>query len=142
MIKNNKNIRFIIFNHTYSEKDNNFSDNLLIDELKTFIKSDIKNVEIINNIRNLDELVNIYRELDTIITSRYHSLVLAIKHGVYPLVIGWNQKYNDLLEKFGLENAIINTNFKNSMNDFQNINNLLKTNIELKMQNSILIFLK
>ena len=50
LIKNNKNIRFIIFNHTYSEKDNNFSDNLLIDELKTFIKSDIKNVEIINNI--------------------------------------------------------------------------------------------
>lgn len=133
LIKNNKNKRFIVFNHTYSEKNNNFSDNFLIDELKTYIKSDTKNVEIKNNIQNLDELIKVYSELDTIITSRYHSLVLAIKHGVYPLVIGWNQKYNDLLEKFELENSIINTNFKNSNNDFQNINKLLKTSIELRV---------
>ena len=63
-----------------------------------------------------------------IITSRYHSLVLAIKHGVYPLVIGWNQKYNDLLNKFDLNNSIINTNFKDSKKDFEKIHELLKSN--------------
>ena len=53
--------------------------------------SEVGNLRVKNDIQNLDELKNIYKSLDMIITSRYHSLVLAIKHGVYPLVIGWNQ---------------------------------------------------
>ena len=127
-IKNNKNTDFIIFNHTYSKKFNNFSDNLLIDEIMGLFNSEVGNLRVKNDIQNLDELKNIYKSLDMIITSRYHSLVLAIKHGVYPLVIGWNQKYNDLLNKFDLNNSIINTNFKDSKKDFEKIHELLKSN--------------
>ena len=40
-IKNNKNTDFIIFNHTYSKKFNNFSDNLLIDEIMGLFNSEV-----------------------------------------------------------------------------------------------------
>lgn len=132
LIENNKSINFIIFNHTYSKKSNNFSDNLLIDEINKLVNSTNKNVEFKNNIQNLNELYQVYEQLDMVITSRYHSLVLAIKNGIYPLVIGWNNKYNDLANIFGLNESIINTDFQNSKNDFKKLNELLQKSYKLK----------
>ncbi len=47
------------------------------------------------------ELENVIGSFDWIVGSRYHSIIHAYKHGVPALVMGWAEKYAELLQTFG-----------------------------------------
>ena len=57
-------------------------------------------VELIHDELNAIELENIIKQCDFIIASRYHSVIHAYKNGVSALVIGWADKYFELLKEF------------------------------------------
>lgn len=123
LLKENKKI--LIFNHTYSENKNNFSDNLLIELIEKEFSKNNRNIEFKSNVRSLEDLNNIYKRLDMVFTSRYHSLVYCIKYNVLPIVLGWNEKYIDLLEQYGLITQIINPTFSKIEEDFKNVTKLI-----------------
>ncbi len=50
----------------------------------------------------------IVKKLSAIITSRYHSVIHAYKHSVPAFVIGWADKYNELLKVFEQDSYIFN----------------------------------
>ena len=47
------------------------------------------------------ELEKLIGSFDWIVGSRYHSIIHAYKHGIPALVIGWAEKYAELLQVFG-----------------------------------------
>lgn len=64
----------------------------------------LNKVYLINEDYNAIELEAIIKGLDYIIVSRYHALVHSLKNGVPALVIGWADKYYELLLNFNQEN--------------------------------------
>lgn len=52
---------------------------------------------------------------DYIISSRYHACVHSLKRGIPCVVIGWSEKYNNLMEKFGQTEMCYS--FKNTANE-------------------------
>ncbi len=72
-------------------------------EICTRIKSrfyDNNRVILITGDLNAIQLENIIRRFDFIIASRYHAIVHAYRNAVPALVIGWSNKYQELLEDF------------------------------------------
>lgn len=57
-------------------------------------------VELIDGDLNAIELEHIIKQFNFIVASRYHSIVQAYKNGIPALVIGWADKYYELLNKF------------------------------------------
>ena len=100
--------KLILFPQSYSTNSEKgiFDDSSIINNIAPKIKRD--NIEIINQDLSLEELKNIYSTLDVCITSRFHGVVMAINSNVYPIVIGWNHKYHELLMSLELENSSIN----------------------------------
>ena len=100
--------KLILFPQSYStnSEKGTFDDSSIINNIAPKIKRD--NIEIINQDLSLEELKNIYSTLDVCITSRFHGVVMAINSNVYPIVIGWNHKYHELLMSLELENSSIN----------------------------------
>ena len=49
----------------------------------------------------------------TAIVSRYHALVAAISTGVPVVAVGWNVKYYDLMEYYGIESMAVDTRKNN-----------------------------
>lgn len=47
------------------------------------------------------ELKNIVKQFDFVIASRYHALVYSFKNAIPTIVIGWAEKYRELLSEFG-----------------------------------------
>jgi len=60
----------------------------------------------VSSITSTELKENIAR-LDVMVASRYHSCVAALSSGVPVLVIGWHNKYEELLELYGQERWII-----------------------------------
>lgn len=65
-------------------------------ELKNMFKN-TKSVVTIHEELNAIELENLIMQFDFIVASRYHSVIHAYKNNVPALVIGWANKYNELL---------------------------------------------
>jgi polysaccharide pyruvyl transferase WcaK-like protein len=51
------------------------------------------------------ELRALIRQLDLLITSRFHGMVSALAEGVPPFVLGWGHKYTEVLDLFELDRA-------------------------------------
>lgn len=71
-------------------------------KLKDLFKND-KNVKIILDDLNCIELEKIISQFDFIVASRYHSIIHAYRNNIPALVIGWADKYNELLTGFSQE---------------------------------------
>tara|TARA_Y100000031_G_scaffold139931_1_gene167180 strand:- start:426 stop:1334 length:909 start_codon:yes stop_codon:yes gene_type:complete len=46
--------------------------------------------------------------LDVLVTSRYHAMVISLSNGVIPLIIGWSHKYFETLNQFDVMELCIN----------------------------------
>jgi len=62
--------------------------------------ADNNKVKLITDDLNAVELENILKQFDFVIASRYHSVIHSYKNGVPVLVIGWAEKYYELLKQF------------------------------------------
>ena len=93
----------IVFPQAFYVKDTNdlFNDTLIIKNLENTITNN-ENINFINKDLTLDELYSIYSKLTTCITSRFHGMIMSLTSGVLPLVVGWNHKYQEVLEDFRL----------------------------------------
>lgn len=76
-----------------------FEDLKICENLKNMFLYD-ENVILIPDDLNVFELENVIKNFDLVIASRYHSIVHAYKNGIPALVIGWADKYNELLKDF------------------------------------------
>ncbi len=72
----------------------------LCEGIKTFFP-DNEQVRLVSSDLNAIELEHAIRQFDFIIASRYHSIVHAYKNGIPALVIGWADKYHELLKLCG-----------------------------------------
>jgi len=78
-------------------------------------------VDLFTDELNAIELERIIRQFDFVVASRYHSIVHAYKNGVPALVIGWADKYLELLNDFGQSEYLFDV--KEDINK----NNLIKS---------------
>jgi len=51
-------------------------------------------------VRSAAAMVNVVRDAQIVISSRYHGLVAAFANGVPAIAVGWASKYDDLLSEF------------------------------------------
>jgi polysaccharide pyruvyl transferase WcaK-like protein len=128
-----------IFPNSVSKNYKNNFDDLSI--CKKLNKKFVENSSVKSFLSDLNplEIEGIIKNADILVTSRYHSMILGLNNCVVPIVMGWNQKYLEILSQFKLENNYIsrfeNKNnlmskvhdiVKNQTQDKKNIENLLK----------------
>jgi colanic acid/amylovoran biosynthesis protein len=98
-----------------------------------------KQIEFLRTNYNAIEIENIIRQFDFMITSRYHSIIHAYKNGVPAIVLGWSEKYIELLKDFGqieylfdIHNNFDEENFLFVVNKMLNNHKLEKEKIKYK----------
>lgn len=67
--------------------------------IKSLFQDDAQ-VKLIQDDLNAIELENILEKFEFVIASRYHSIIHSYKKGVPALVMGWAQKYSELVREF------------------------------------------
>lgn len=102
---NNLGYEVTIFPQSFSQKSEKsvFDDSTLVK--KICMNIDNKKNRILNNDFSIEELNDIYSSIDVCVTSRFHGMIMSINNNVYPIVIGWNHKYQEVLDDLGLNNA-------------------------------------
>ena len=91
--------RLLDANKTIYLLRHSYNDLGICEKIKSLF-SDNKSVRLISDDLNAIELENIIKQFDFVITSRYHSIIHAYKNGTPALVIGWANKYFELLKSF------------------------------------------
>ncbi|MHA1382015.1 MAG: polysaccharide pyruvyl transferase family protein [Candidatus Helarchaeota archaeon] len=89
---------------------------------KSFFDDD--NVVLISDNMDTIELEDIIKHFNFIIGSRYHSIINAYKNGIPAVVIGWANKYIELLKYFDQENYVFVV--KKDMNESKLLNSVEK----------------
>lgn len=104
---NNLGYELTIFPQSFSQKSEKsvFDDSTLVEKICKNI--DNKKNRIINKDFSIEELNDIYSSIDVCVTSRFHGMIMSINNNVYPIVIGWNHKYQEVLDDIGLYNSSI-----------------------------------
>ena len=74
-------------------------------------------VKLIENDLNAIELENTLERFDFVIASRYHSIIHSYKKGVPAIVMGWAQKYSELVEGFDQAEYYFDCRNKIDIND-------------------------
>ncbi len=69
--------------------------------------NDKTNVFVVSDELNCIEFNHVIRSFDYVIASRYHSIIHSYKNGVPTIVMGWAEKYHELLSLFGQEKYMI-----------------------------------
>lgn len=67
--------------------------------IKSFFQNDTR-VQLIEDDLNAIELENTLGRFDFVVASRYHSIIHSYKKGVPAIVLGWAQKYSELVREF------------------------------------------
>ena len=131
---NQKGYKLTLFPQSYSpngEKDT-FDDSSIINYIASKINT--SDVEIINKDLSLEELSNIYKNLDICITSRFHGMIMAVNNNVYPIVIGWNHKYEEVINDLNLTKSSIRIDKDMSLEVVNNLDKLINNYAkEMKM---------
>ena len=110
LLKNNYNVYL-----TYYD----LSDFSICKEIKNIFENEPKVVFIENNLNCID-FDNLLLKFDFIISSRFHSIVHAYKHGIPAVVIGWAIKYKELLESVNQQSMLYDGRIEISQKDFLN----------------------
>ena len=74
-------------------------------------------VRLIQDDLNAIELENVLEQFNFVIASRYHSIIHSYKKGVPALIIGWAQKYSELVREFGQMEYYFDCKTKTDMDD-------------------------
>lgn len=77
-----------------------YEDLAIVEELKRLFAQETKVITITDDMSPMD-FENLIEQFDFVIASRYHSIVHTYKGSVPSLVIGWAEKYSELLDIFG-----------------------------------------
>lgn len=105
-------INNIIFDHcNHKEKILNIQDDLRANEIKSLLKC-----------------------CDFTLCSRFHGMVSSLKVGVVPIVVGWADKYFEIMELFELEDLVVNYSQCSAKDIEDRISYVRSHNPELKAQ--------
>lgn len=77
---------------------------------------DKKHLHLLIDDMNCFEFNEIIKKFDYIVASRYHAIVHAYKNGVPALVLGWAEKYHELVAMFGQKEYIFDVRSMESAN--------------------------
>jgi colanic acid/amylovoran biosynthesis protein len=108
----------------------------VIEELYEHFKEN-ENVNLLTDDLNVFEIVNVIKQFDFIITSRYHSIVHAYKNGVPALSIGWSAKYPELMKDFGQLDYYFDV--RDPLIESEILNKLARLTINLKEESKKII---
>ncbi len=108
----------------------------IIKEIFEFFKRD-NNVKILTDDLNVFEMVNVIKQFDFIVSSRYHSIVHAYKNGVPALAIGWSEKYPEIMGEFGQSDYCFDV--RNELKEKEIIEKLEKLLINFKKERKKII---
>lgn len=89
--------KVIIFKHTLHD------DNDLSTDIKNIFNRYEMDIDYLSEPLTFEELLELYPRLDLIVTSRFHSALLAMMHGVPCFILGWSKKYIELSRSFRQE---------------------------------------
>jgi colanic acid/amylovoran biosynthesis protein len=95
-------------------------------DIKNLFQED-KRVILIQDDLNAIELENVLEQYDFVIASRYHAIIHSYKKGVPALIIGWAQKYSELVQEFGQMEYYFDCQTKMDLDDLNTgLNKMIK----------------
>lgn len=116
-----------------------------VDDHGTIDDRYINNI-IFNQCKNKDNILNIQDDLraneiksllkccDFTLCSRFHGMVSSLKVGVVPIVVGWADKYFEIMELFELEHLVVDYSKCSTKDIEERISYVISHNTELKEQ--------
>jgi len=126
-LQKNKYKIIIIPNSVSKNKHKNvFDDSVLCEEIYNAVSSK-NNLSLIKNDLSIEEIYELYKKPIIVVTSRFHSMILALNSGSFPIVMGWNHKYNEIMEEFNLSQYSINLDSKLSKSLIAQFNSLVNS---------------
>ena len=122
----------ILIAHEVNDKnrvDDRYINNVIFDHCKN--KSNLLNVQ--DDLR-ANEIKSLLKCCDFTLCSRFHGMVSSLKVGVVPIVIGWADKYFEIMKLFDLEDLVVDYS-RSSIEDIEErISYVISHNSELKEQ--------
>ena len=122
----------ILIAHEVNDKnrvDDRYVNNVIFDHCKN--KSNLLNVQ--DDLR-ANEIKSLLKCCDFTLCSRFHGMVSSLKVGVVPIVIGWADKYFEIMKLFDLEDLVVDYS-RSSIEDIEErISYVISHNSELKEQ--------
>jgi colanic acid/amylovoran biosynthesis protein len=95
-------------------------------DIKNLFQND-ERIELIQHNLNAIELEKVLEKFDFVIASRYHAIIHSYKKGVPALILGWAQKYFELVQEFDQTEYYFDCKAKIDMNDLKNgLNRMIK----------------
>jgi len=101
----NFNYNVILIAHEVNEDnaiDDRFINSLIYDN-----SVNMRNILNITDELRANEIKSIIKRCDFTICSRFHGMISSLKMGVPPLIIGWADKYHEIMELFNLESLVM-----------------------------------
>jgi len=112
-----------------SRVDDRYVNNIIFDLCKN--KSDLLNIQ--DDLR-ANEIKSLLKCCDFTLCSRFHGMISSLKVGVVPIVIGWADKYFEIMKLFNLEDLVVDYS-QGSVKDIEDkISYVMSHNPELKEQ--------
>lgn len=122
----------ILIAHEVNDKnriDDRYVNNVIFDLCKN--KSNLLNIQ--DDLR-ANEVKSLLKCCDFTLCSRFHGMVSSLKVGVVPIVIGWADKYFEIMELFKLKDLVVDYS-RCSVEDIEErISYVMSHNPELKEQ--------
>ncbi len=78
-----------------------------------------------------NEVKSLIKLCDLTVCSRFHGVISSLKMEVPPVVVGWADKYYELMELFSLENLVIDYRIANQQNIISKIDYVLSNRIAI-----------
>jgi len=92
------------------------------------------NIILINEDLRANEVKSLIKICEFTICARFHGMISSLKVGVVPVIIGWADKYFEIMELFNLEHLVVDYHHINQMILNEKIDSVLNNNSELKHQ--------
>lgn len=102
-ISENFDATILLLHHNYE------ADTVVINLIKDSVNS-TENIYTIDRDYNSAELKALIGQTDFVIASRYHSAVGALSMRIPLIILGWSQKYEELMAMIGLEDCVMDYN--------------------------------
>lgn len=120
---------YILIPHEYDTKqeDDRYLNKLVFDKV-----SDKVRIIRIDDLLSANEIKALISFCDFSICSRFHGMVSSLRMGVIPIVIGWAEKYKEIMQFYELENLVFNYDDLELSVIKEKIDHVIERNQELK----------
>jgi len=72
----------------------------------SIVKTKVNILNIQEDLR-ANEIKSLLKRCDFTLCSRFHGMVSSLKVGIVPIVIGWSNKYFEIMKLFNLEDLVM-----------------------------------